>query len=109
MLIAEGPRKSWLAELARRFASDLAATIERNRRRSRATLRILRLRRGQRWREDVTPKREVILAWALSIDRHALAALLVLMHTQTTRLVIAAPTSARLVVLFISFEIERLG
>jgi hypothetical protein len=42
----KGLRKNKLAELARRFASDLAATIERNRRRSRATLRILRLRRG---------------------------------------------------------------
>jgi hypothetical protein len=32
-----------------------------------STLRILRLRRGQRWREDVMPKWEVILAWALSL------------------------------------------
>jgi hypothetical protein len=34
------------------FGSDVVAPIEQNRRRSRATSRILRLRRGKRWPED---------------------------------------------------------
>ena len=39
-------------KIALRFGSALAGLIELNRRRSRATLRIWRLKTGQRWPED---------------------------------------------------------
>jgi len=41
-----------LADIALRFVPGLDAVIEKNRKRSRATLRILRLNRIQRWLED---------------------------------------------------------
>ena len=62
----KGSRNNKFAELARRFAPDLAATIERNLRRSRATSKITRLRSGQGWCKDVMPKCEVIVARVLS-------------------------------------------
>ena len=41
-----------MADIALRFGPGLDAVIEQNRKRSRATLRILRLNRIQRWLED---------------------------------------------------------
>ena len=41
-----------MVKIALRFRSDLLPMIEQNRRRSRATLRILRLNGRQRWPED---------------------------------------------------------
>jgi hypothetical protein len=41
-----------MVKIALRFRTDLTELIEPNRRRSRATLRIWRLKFGQRWPED---------------------------------------------------------
>jgi len=41
-----------MADIALRFGPGLDAVIKQNRKRSRATLRILRLNRIQRWLED---------------------------------------------------------
>jgi len=49
-----------MVKMALRFGSDLAVLIEPNRRRSRATLRIWRLKHGQRWPEDEMQDAHVI-------------------------------------------------
>src|SRR3990172_13285369 len=52
-----------------RFGSDWDATIERNRRRSPATLRISRLRSGPRWPEDEMENGSVISSRVLRPER----------------------------------------
>ena len=54
-----------MANIALRFGSDLVAEIEHNRRRSRATSRILRLSCDQRWPEDEMQDDHVIFLQAL--------------------------------------------
>src|SRR6185369_13143433 len=51
---------NYMVKIALRFRSDLAELIEANRRRSRATLRIWRLKFGQRWPEDEMQDDQVI-------------------------------------------------
>ena len=57
--------KNNLADLAPRFRSDLAVSIERNHRNNSIISRILRLRNGRRWHEDGMRKCEVIFERAL--------------------------------------------
>jgi hypothetical protein len=54
-----------MANIALRFGSDLVAAIEQNRRRSRATSRILRLSCDQRWPKDEMQDDHVIFLQAL--------------------------------------------
>ena len=56
-----------MVKIALRFRSDLLPLIEQNRRRSRATLRILRLKRRQRWPEDEIQDDHVICLQLLSL------------------------------------------
>jgi hypothetical protein len=49
-----------MVKIALRLRSDLAELIEPNRRRTKATLRIWRLKFGQKWPEDEMQKYHVI-------------------------------------------------
>jgi hypothetical protein len=63
---AKGSLKDNLADLAPRFRSDLAVSIEQNQRNNSIISWILRLRNGRKWPEDGMRKCEVIFERALS-------------------------------------------